>query len=217
MSTVTAVPIPPVKSSIKIWLWLGVILAIAGAFGLAWAGTRAVIAAKGTNEQYLAWNATQPGVHSTASGLQYMVLAPGEGPTPTETDFPTIEVEGKFRDGTVFQPKVTSPFPMASKAMPGFLEALKLMRPGARYRIWLPSKLAYDTMPGGAPPEFKDKIVVFNVTLKEIVSQQEMQMRMYQQQMQQQMQQQQMQGGAPEGAGPEGAAPEGKPEAAPKK
>ena len=117
MSTVTAVPVPPVKSSIKIWLWLGVILAIAGAFGLAWMGTRAVVAARGTNEQFLAWNGTQPGVHTTKTGMEYLVLAPGEGPTPGDTDFPTIDVEGKFRDGTVFQPKVTSPFPMASKAM----------------------------------------------------------------------------------------------------
>ena len=72
--SVTAVPLQPVKRAYKVWLWIGVLAAIALALGLAWVGTRAAVAAKGTNEQFLAWNKGQPGVKTTASGLQYQVL-----------------------------------------------------------------------------------------------------------------------------------------------
>ena len=60
--SVTAVPIPPVKTASKTWLWLGIIVAAAAAFGLAWMGTRQQVALKGTTDQYLAWHKGQPGV-----------------------------------------------------------------------------------------------------------------------------------------------------------
>ena len=51
--SVTAVPLQPTNNSTRMWLWLGIILAVVLAFGLAWMGTRAQVAAKGTNEQFL--------------------------------------------------------------------------------------------------------------------------------------------------------------------
>ena len=65
--SVTAVPLKPVNSSTRLWLWLGILLAIALAFGVAWMGTRAAVAVKGTNEQYLAWNKSRSGVKTTST------------------------------------------------------------------------------------------------------------------------------------------------------
>ena len=84
--SVTAVPLQPVKRAYKVWLWIGVLLAIALAAGLAWVGTREQVAIRGTNAQYLAWNKGRPGVHTTASGLQYQILKPGAGATPNDQD-----------------------------------------------------------------------------------------------------------------------------------
>ncbi len=54
--SVTAVPLQPVKRSYKVWLWAGLVLAIAVAVALAWTGTRAPVAVKGDDTQFLAWN-----------------------------------------------------------------------------------------------------------------------------------------------------------------
>jgi len=214
--SVTAVPLQPVKTSFKIWLWLGIIVAVAAAFGLAWIGTRAQVAAHGTNEQFLAWNGHEAGVHTTASGLQYQVIKAGTGPNSREGDFATVTIEGRLRDGTIFQPHASGPIPVAAgRAIPGFIEALKLMNKGAHYRIWLSPKLGYDATPDGGPPELKGQVLIFDVELTELTTAQEMQMRMMQQQMMQQQQQQQ-QGGGPGGGGPGGEGPAGPPEGAPK-
>ena len=76
--SVTAVPLQPTNNSTRMWLWLSLILAVALAFGLAWMGTRAQVAAKGTNEQFLAWNKGQSGVVTTASGVQILELKAGD-------------------------------------------------------------------------------------------------------------------------------------------
>jgi FKBP-type peptidyl-prolyl cis-trans isomerase len=141
--SVTAVPIPPVKSSSKLWLWLGIIAAVAAAFGLAWAGTRERVAYNGTADQYLAWHKGLPGVKTTASGLQYQVLKAGDGPTVQDGDGVSATIEGRKRDGKVFQPE-TDQFRLevgSQPLIPGFTEAIKLMRKGEHIRAWLPPKL----------------------------------------------------------------------------
>ena len=206
--SVTAVPLKPVNSSTRLWLWLGILVAVALAFGLAWMGTRAAVAVKGTNEQYLAWNKGQPGVKVTASGLQYKVIEAGEGPTAQDGDVATVQIEGHLRDGTVFQEKAGGPFQVqAGGAIPGFVEAMKLMPKGAKYRVWLPSNLAYDAVPAEAGEHpLKGKILIFDIEMTGLMTAAEVQMRQMQQQ---QMMQQQM----GEGAGNEAAPAEGAPKA----
>ena len=102
--SVTAVPLQPVKRAYKVWLWIGVLLAIALAFGLAWLGTREQVAAKLPNEQFLAWHKGQTGIQTTSSGLQYQVLKAGEGPTANDQDGVSLQIHGTLRDGSEFQP-----------------------------------------------------------------------------------------------------------------
>jgi FKBP-type peptidyl-prolyl cis-trans isomerase FkpA len=200
--SVTAVPLQPVKRAYKVWLWIGVLLAVALAFGLAWLGTREQVAAKGTDAQYLAWNKGRPGVQVTASGLQYQVLEAGEGPMAGEGDYVIANYEGRFRDGTVFDKSERPvPFPIQQgSAIPGFLEGLKLMQKGGKYRLWIPANLAYGA-PGVQSPDPErvppDAMLVFTVSPERIIP-----AAVVQQMMMQQMMQQQQQGGAPGAGGP---------------
>jgi hypothetical protein len=201
--SVTAVPLQPVKSSFKMWLWFGLVLAAALAFGLAWTGTRATVAAKGTNDQFLAWNRSQPGVQVTASGLQYQVLKTGEGANAVDGDGVSLTIEGRKRSGDVFQPKGPLRYQIGVQPMiPGFAEAVKLMNKGSQLRVWLPPKLGFDATPG-APPEFKDQLLIFDISMDELITAAQIQA----------MQAQQAlppgaEGGAPESA-PKGEAPKG--------
>lgn len=207
MSSVTAVPLQPVKTSHKVWLWLGVIVAIALAATLAYCGTRAAVVARYTPAEFLAWNKGQSGVHTTASGLQYKVIEAGEGPVAADQDGVALEIHGKLLDGTEFQPKTPMRFQIGQPMIPGFTEGVKLMKKGSKYHFWLPPNLGYGAEPG-SQNELADKVLVFDVEMKELVP-----AAVIQQMMMQQMMQQQQQGGAPGGApggppaGPEGAAP----------
>jgi hypothetical protein len=188
MSTVTAVPLRPVKRSYLIYLWIGLALALVSAFALARQG-----------DDVMARNARAKGVVTTASGLQYKVLKPGAGAKPTDTDVALINYEGKLLDGSTFD-KSQQPTPMpVSGVVPGFSEALKLMPKGAKYRVWLPAALGYgDKSPSPAIPA--NSTLVFDIELLDFLPQEVIQ-RMQQQQMM-------MGGGAPGGpAGPGGMPP----------
>lgn len=192
MSTVTAVPLQPVKRSYKIWLWLGVIAAIALAAAGAWYGTRAEAAKRYTDEQFLAWHKGQSGIKTMASGLQYQVLKAGEGPNPVEGDGVAVDVRGTLRDGAEFQPQSPMQFRIGQPMFAGFTEGVKLMNKGAKYRFWLPASLG--PQPNQAPPEIVGKVLIFDVEMKEHLTAAQIQQMMMQQQLMQQMQ-----GGAPEG------------------
>ncbi len=197
--SVTAVPLHPVKRGYIVWLWLGVALALVLAVGLAWAGTRGGI------DSFLSDNGARPGVVTTASGLQYEVLAKGNGPTPTDSDVTLINYVGKFADGTVFE-QSQRPTPMSPKGVvPGFGEALKLMPKGSRYRFWIKPELGYGApRPAGAPPmspeveQMASKVLVFDIEMIDFIPETVLQ----QLQMQQMMQQ-----GGGTGAPPPGAVP----------
>ncbi|MEI9928967.1 MAG: FKBP-type peptidyl-prolyl cis-trans isomerase [Sphingomonas sp.] len=205
--SVTAVPLQPVKSGYKVWLWLGILVAVAAAFGLAWAGTREQVAARGTNDQFLAWNKARLGVHTTASGLEYEQIKAGEGPAAQDGDGATVTIEGRLRDGTIFQPRTPAHIPVGQGMIAGFTEALKTMNKGSTYRFWLSPKLAYGDAPADSP--LKDKVLIFDVHMDDLMNAAQMRQLQMQQLMQQQMQQQQQGGaGAPEsGPGPGGEAP----------
>ena len=186
--SVTRVPIQPIKKGSLTKLWIALALVVAAAFALAWYGTADAVANGASNEQFLAANATENGVETTKSGLQIKTIKPGEGDSPTATDTALVKYEGRLRDGTVFDANEQTPMPVGG-VVPGFSEALQLMQKGGEYRIWLPSDLAYgEASPGPEIPA--NSVLIFDVTLLDFISQEQMQ------QLQQQMQQQ---GGIPGG------------------
>ncbi|MBC9030922.1 FKBP-type peptidyl-prolyl cis-trans isomerase [Sphingomonas sp. JC676] len=201
--SVTAVPLQPVKRAYKVWLWIGVLAAIALAFGLAWVGTRSAVAAKLPNDQFLAWHKGQSGIQTTASGLQYQVIKPGSGPTAAEQDGVSLKIHGILRDGSDFQEAAPMRFQVGQPMIPGFTEGVKLMKKGAKYRFWLPPNLGYGAEPGGQH-ELADKVLIFDVEMQDLVPAAVIQQMMMQQMMQQGGGQGGPQGGPPAGgaAGP---------------
>ena len=97
-------------------------------------------------QKFLAENAKRNGVTTTATGLQYEVLTEGSGDSPKETDKVTVHYHGTLIDGTVFDSSVErgqpATFPV-NGVIPGWIEALQLMKPGAKYKLFIPSNLAY--------------------------------------------------------------------------
>lgn len=195
MSSITAVPLQPVKRSVLAYLWIGIAIAVLGAFALAWMGPVDPATA------FLAKNRRTPGVVQTASGLQYQILSPGKGAaTPTDADVALVNYEGKLSDGTTFD-KSQQPTPMPVKSVvPGFSEALKLMPKGSKYRFWIKPSLGYGEKITGPIPAHS--VLVFEVEMVDFLSETVIR----QMQMQQQMMQQQ-QGGAAGGMPPGAAVP----------
>ena len=141
------------------------------------------------NEEFLTDNAKQSGVVQTASGLQYTVIKPGAGPSPSATDTALVKYEGSLRDGTVFDANEQTPMPVGG-VVPGFSEALQLMQKGGEYRIWIPSELAYgEASPGDKVPA--NSLLIFDVTLLDFISAAQME------ELRQQMQAQGAPGGPP--------------------
>jgi FKBP-type peptidyl-prolyl cis-trans isomerase FklB len=97
-------------------------------------------------EKFLAENAKRDGVTTTATGLQYEVLTEGSGDSPKETDQVKVHYHGTLIDGTVFDSSVErgqpATFPV-NGVIPGWVEALQLMKTGAKYKLFIPSNLAY--------------------------------------------------------------------------
>ncbi|HEX7339736.1 MAG TPA: FKBP-type peptidyl-prolyl cis-trans isomerase [Rhodanobacteraceae bacterium] len=132
------------------------------------------VAAKNKQEgaAFLAKNKSAPGVHVTASGLQYKIIKKGTGARPSPSDTVQVTYVGKFLDGKVFDesakhPKPASgtsmPIPLAS-VIPGFREGLQLMQVGGHYEFWIPASLAYGAQPkNGFPP---NATIVFDVKLE---------------------------------------------------
>lgn len=134
------------------------------------------------NEEFLAENLKNEGVTQTKSGLQYKVLKAGEGSSPQATDTALVKYRGQLRDGSVFDENEQVPMPVGG-VVPGFSEALQLMQKGGEYWIWIPSELAYgEQSPGPQVPA--NSVLIFDVTLLDFISQEQMQA--LQQQMQQQ-------------------------------
>lgn len=97
---------------------------------------------------FLAENAMRPGVVTTESGLQYEVLASGAsaGAKPGPTDMVTTHYHGTLIDGNVFDSSVERGQPMEFRVdgvIPGWTEALQMMRPGDKWKLYIPSELAY--------------------------------------------------------------------------
>ncbi|MBC7921314.1 MAG: FKBP-type peptidyl-prolyl cis-trans isomerase [Ferruginibacter sp.] len=110
-------------------------------------------AAKQVGLKFLSENKTKPGVVTLPSGLQYQVLKEGTGAMPKATDKVTAHYRGTLVDGTVFDSSYDRNQPLAigvSEVVPGWTEALQLMKVGAKWKLFVPSELAYGER--GSPP-----------------------------------------------------------------
>ena len=128
-------------------------------------------AAKSEGEQYLAENAKKEGVVTLPSGLQYQVLQKGNGRKPKATDSVKCHYEGFLIDGTVFDSSVQRGEPAVfglQQVIAGWTEGLQLMEEGAKYRFFIPYRLAYGE--GGAgqmiPPY---AALIFDVELIQVL------------------------------------------------
>lgn len=118
---------------------------------------------------YLEKNKAKPGVTVTASGLQYEVLKSGNGPKPTPTNTVKVHYHGTLTDGTVFDSSVERKEPIefpVTGVIPGWVEALQLMSVGDKWKLTIPSNLAYGPRSTGAIPA--NSVLVFEVELLEV-------------------------------------------------
>ena len=103
--------------------------------------------------EFLAKNAKAEGVKVTASGLQYKVLKDGTGPVPAKDAIVKVHYRGTLIDGTVFDSSYDRNEPLTlpvGGVIPGWTEALSMMKEGSKWQLFIPSELAYGA--DGAPP-----------------------------------------------------------------
>ena len=128
-------------------------------------------AAKAEGEKYLAENAKKEGVITLPSGLQYQVLREGNGKKPSAKDSVKCHYEGFLIDGTVFDSSVQRGEPATfglQQVIAGWTEGLQLMQEGAKYRFFIPYRLAYGEGGAGASiPPFA--ALIFDVELIQVV------------------------------------------------
>ena len=139
----------PARSGRTAKLWLGFLLVIAAGVGLAWLGARSV----------------------RDRVVQVETVQAGSGPFIQAQDGVLIDYEGKLENGTVFDSSAgKGPVPLlASQVIPGFTQGLLKMQKGGKYRLRIPSKLAYGSTPpqGGPIPANAD--LQFDVSVVQIV------------------------------------------------
>jgi FKBP-type peptidyl-prolyl cis-trans isomerase len=118
------------------------------------------------NQAFLAANANKPGVHARPSGLQYRIIRNGFGKTPHATDTVEVLYKGSLINGKVFdqtEPSLPAQF-VVNGVIPGWTEALEIMREGDEWELVIPANLAYGTR--GQPPVIPpNQALVFDVQL----------------------------------------------------
>jgi len=119
-------------------------------------------------KDFLEKNGHEKGVKTTASGLQYKVLVPGnlKAPEVKPTDEVTVQYRGKLLDGTEFDSSYTRGQPATFRVngvIKGWQEALPLMKPGSKYQLFVPPELAYDANPRPGIPA--GSLLIFEVEL----------------------------------------------------
>jgi FKBP-type peptidyl-prolyl cis-trans isomerase len=128
-----------------------------------WAGRNKAAAAA-----FLVHNATQPGVKTTASGLQYMVMTAGDAGSPMAAagDHVTVQYRGRLLDGKEFDSSYSRGKPAVIRpndVIAGWREALAMMNRGAQWRVFVPPDLAYAmTPPPSIPP---NSLLVFDIEI----------------------------------------------------
>lgn len=120
---------------------------------------------------FLAENGKRKGVVTTESGLQYEILTPGTGATPTASDQVKVHYTGTLLDGTKFDSSVDKGSPATfrvSGVIRGWTEVLQLMQEGAKYKVYVPYDLGYGCgpAPGGRIPFCSS--LIFEVELLQV-------------------------------------------------
>lgn len=122
-------------------------------------------------EAFLTENAKRDGIKVTESGLQYEVLESGKGDSPKASDNVEVHYSGKLIDGTVFDSSVERGVPASfgvTQVIPGWVEALQLMHEGDKWRLYIPSDLAYG--PNGAGGVIGPNMtLIFDVELLRVI------------------------------------------------
>ena len=119
-------------------------------------------------DDFLLANKAKEGIIELPSGLQYKVIKEGAGESPDDNDMVSVHYTGTLIDGTVFDSSRERGEPIefpVNGVIPGWTEALKLMKVGSQYMLYIPAKLAYGDKKTGPIPE--GSTLVFDVELLE--------------------------------------------------
>ncbi len=127
--------------------------------------------AQGEGKAFLAANGKRAEVITLASGLQYEVMMSGKGAIPTASDSVKVHYHGTLIDGNVFDSSVSRGEPATfgvTQVISGWVEALQLMPVGSKWKLFIPSELAYGAQGAGQaiPPH---TALIFEVELLEII------------------------------------------------
>ncbi|WP_054900667.1 FKBP-type peptidyl-prolyl cis-trans isomerase [Pseudomonas sp. NBRC 111131] len=127
-------------------------------------------AAAAAGKEFLVENAKREGITTLASGLQFEVLTAGEGAKPTRESNVRTHYHGTLIDGTVFDSSYDrgqpAEFPVGG-VIAGWTEALQLMNAGSKWRLYVPSELAYGAQGVGSIPPHS--VLVFDVELLDVL------------------------------------------------
>ena len=154
MSSVTAVPLQPLKKGSMLRLWIGLLVVVLLGVGLAWIGT------------------AKQQVAETSNGVRYRVVETGTGPTVTPADLVGLEFEIRKADGTVLDSTARSgqPLPVSvDSPFPGLRDVILQMREGGVYQVWAPAQVALgQALPPGAPVA-NDEVLEFRLRVGSIL------------------------------------------------
>jgi len=195
MSSVTAVPLQPIKKGSVLRLWLGVAVVAAGSALLTWNGLRPF----GHGESH------DKGGQSYR--ISYEILDPGSPEHPARDDIALIAYKGTLSDGTVFE-QTQQPTPADLSGMiPGFVDGVTKVGRGGHIIMRIPPQLGYgDQARGDKIPA--NSTLIFDLTVTDFKTRAEVMEMQREMQLQQQLQQQMQRGG---GGSPQGA-PQGSPQ-----
>lgn len=145
-------------------------LSVAGIALAAFLNTTMAQTALEQGKAFLAENANKPGVHQTASGLQYKILEPGTGKSPKATDVVLVNYRGTLLNGTEFDSsyKRNEPieFPL-NRVIPGWTEGVQLIKEGGKIQLFIPPNLAYGSQGAGGAIG-PDETLIFEVELLKV-------------------------------------------------
>ncbi|NLE00205.1 MAG: FKBP-type peptidyl-prolyl cis-trans isomerase, partial [Fibrobacter sp.] len=116
---------------------------------------------------FLENNKNNPGVKTTASGLQYIVIKEGKGAHPKATDNVKVHYRGTLLDGKEFDSSYRRGEPAVlalNQVIPGWTEGIQLMTPGSNYKFFIPAELAYGDRQAG-PDILPNSTLIFDVEL----------------------------------------------------
>ena len=125
---------------------------------------------KAIGDKFLAENKTKAGVVTLPSGLQYSIIKEGNGAKPASSDKVQVHYHGTLIDGSVFDSSVERGQPAefgVTQVIQGWVEALQLMPVGSKWKLFIPSNLAYG--PQGPPSIGPNQVLIFEVELLDIV------------------------------------------------